>query len=195
MIRYRPKKRKNPKPFRIPSHAARTAAARNSRTAIPLYDPADDVRPAEPLFFVRDRVQILLRCGGKEPLILNKADAAVQNEKICGHQQNRRKDCHRHSDPGLLNVCLYYHRTGLRARNKGLRRRHRTAGGQARGQWEDDRRRACGTRTPAKAAATRNSGRPNRLKQRKIDKRKTLKTDVFKVFLARKERFELSRAF
>ena len=46
---------------------------------------------------------------------------------------------------------------------------------------------------PAKAAATRNSGRPNRLKQRKIDKRKTLKTDVFKVFLARKERFELSR--
>ena len=48
---------------------------------------------------------------------------------------------------------------------------------------------------PATAAATRNSGRPNRLKQRKIDKRKTLKTDVFKVFLARKERFELSRAF
>jgi len=44
---------------------------------------------------------------------------------------------------------------------------------------------------PDKAAATRNSGRPNRLKQRKIDKRKTLKTDVFKVFLARKERFEL----
>ena len=42
---------------------------------------------------------------------------------------------------------------------------------------------------PAKAAATRNSGRPNRLKQRKIDKRKTLKTDVFKVFLARKETF------
>lgn len=37
---------------------------------------------------------------------------------------------------------------------------------------------------PAKAAATRNSGRPNRLKQRKIDKRKTLKTDVFKVFLS-----------
>ena len=36
----------------------------------PLYDPADDVRPVEPLFFVRDRVQILLRCGGKEPLIL-----------------------------------------------------------------------------------------------------------------------------
>ena len=34
---------------------------------------------------------------------------------------------------------------------------------------------------PAKAAATRNSGRPNRLKQRKIDKRKTLKTDVFKL--------------
>ena len=48
---------------------------------------------------------------------------------------------------------------------------------------------------PAKAAAARKSGRPNRLKQRKIDKRKTLKTDVFKVFLARKERFELSRAF
>ena len=31
---------------------------------------------------------------------------------------------------------------------------------------------------PAKAAATRNSGRPNRLKQRKIDKRKTLKNNI-----------------
>ena len=118
---------------------------------------------------------------------------ATEHDKIPAKEAEKSKAV---SDPVLLNVLFILPQNRPARKNKGLRlRRHRTAGGQARGQWEDDRRRACGTRTPAKAAATRNSGRPNRLKQRKIDKRKTLKTDVFKVFLARKERFELSRAF
>ena len=95
----------------------------------PLYDPADDVRPAEPLFFVRDRVQNLLRCGGKEPLILNKADAAVQNEKICGHQQNRRKDCHQRSDPVLLNVLF------ILPQNRPARKKQRAAAAAAPHSW------------------------------------------------------------
>ena len=57
--------------------------------------------PAEPLFFVRDRVQILLRRGGEEALILNEADSAVQ-KKVRRHYDEDRHRSYRHKNPTTL---------------------------------------------------------------------------------------------
>ena len=43
----------------------------------PLDRPADDMRPAEPRLPVGDRVQIFLRRGRENPLVLNQSDCAI----------------------------------------------------------------------------------------------------------------------
>ena len=96
MIRNRAKNRKKPKPFFYAVPGCQNGGPDEQQNGDALDDPADDMRAGETLLFIRDNGQILLRRGGKEPLILDKPHRAVQNKKIGRHDHNRCKDGNAH---------------------------------------------------------------------------------------------------